>query len=61
MIESESDLMRSNLEPNEQTSLRQSDRVSRQPDRYLGFLIQDGDSVELDKNNENPIIYMDTM
>ena len=32
MIESESNLMRSNLEPNEQTSLRRSGRVPRQLD-----------------------------
>ena len=33
MIESKSDLMRSNLEPNEPISLRRSDRVPHQPDR----------------------------
>ena len=61
MIEVEPDLIRSNSEPNEQTSLRQSDRVLHQLDRYIGFLIQDRDPVELDENDEDPITYMDVM
>ena len=61
MIESELDLIRSNPEPNEQTSLRWSDRVLRQSDRYLDFLIQDGDSIELDENDEDSITYMNAM
>ena len=44
-----------------QTSLRQSDRVPHQSDRYLGFLVRDGDLVELDENNEDPITYIDVM
>ena len=61
MTESESDLIRSNLEPNIQTFLRRSGRVPHQSDRYLDFLIRDGDPVELDESNEDPITYMDTM
>ena len=61
MIESEPDLMRSNLEPNEQTSLRRSDRVPHQSDRYLGFLIWDGDPVKLNENDEDLITYMDAI
>ena len=61
MIESEPSLIRSNLEPNEQISLRRSDRVLHQSDRYLGFLIWDGDLIELDENDEGSIIYMDVM
>ena len=61
MIESEPNLIRSNSELNIQTSLRRSGRVPRQSDRYLDFLIQDGDPVEPDENNEDPIIYMNAM
>ena len=50
----------SNLEPVEM-SLRRSDRVSRQSDRYYSFLIQDSDPIELDENDEDPIIYMEAM
>ena len=56
----EPDLIRSNPEPIMQP-LRRSDRVSHPPDRYYGYLIQDGDPVELDVNNEDPITYMDAM
>ena len=28
---------------------------------YLSFLIQDGDPVELDENNEDPVIYIDVI
>ena len=56
----ESDLIRSNPEPIE-VPLRRSDRVPHQLDRYYDFLIQDGDPVELDENNKDPIIYMDAM
>ena len=35
--------------------------VPHQPDRYYGFLIQDGDPVELDENNEDSITYMDAI
>ena len=61
MIESEPDLMKSNTEPNTQTFLKWSGRVPHQPDRYLDFLIWDGDPIELDENNEDPITYMDAM
>ena len=54
-------MIRSNLKPTVEISLRRSDRVPHQPDRYYDFLIRDGDPVELDKNNEDPIIYMDAM
>ena len=53
--------MRSNLEPNEQTTLRRSDRVSCQSDRCLGFLIPDGDPVKLNENDKDPITYMDAI
>ena len=49
-----------NLEPIE-APLRRSDRVPCQSDRYYGFLIQDGDPIELDENDENPITYMEAM
>ena len=50
----------SNLEPVE-ASLRRSNRVPHQPDRYYEFLVRDGDPVELDENDEDPITYMDAM
>ena len=53
--------MKSNLEPNIQISLRRSGRVPHQSDRYLSFLVRDGDPVELDENNEDPVTYMDAM
>ena len=61
MIESEPSLIKSNSKPNTQTSLRQFDRVPHQLDKYLGFLVWDGDPVELDENDEDPITYMDVM
>ena len=61
MIESEPNLMRSNLKPNEQIFLRQSGRVPRQLNRYLGFLVWDGDPIELDEKDEDPITYMDAI
>ena len=39
--------------------LRRSGRVPRQLDRYYSFLIQDGDPIELDENDENQITYME--
>ena len=56
----EPDLIRSNPEPIMQPS-RRSYRVSHPPNRYYGYLAQDGDPVELDENNEDPITYMDAM
>ena len=53
--------MRSNSKPIVEIPLRRSDRVSRQLSRYYDFLIWDGDPVELDENNEDPITYMDAM
>ena len=61
MTKSESDLIRSNLEPNTEASLRRSDRVPYQSDIYLGFLIWDGDPVELDENNEDLVTYIDAI
>ena len=61
MTESELDLIRSNSKPNIQTFLKRSDRVLHQPDRYLNFLFQGGDPVELDENNEDPVTYMDVI
>ena len=50
----------SNLEPVE-APLRRSDGVSRQSDRYYSFLIRDGDPIELDENDKDPITYMEAM
>ena len=41
--------------------LRRSGRVPYQSDRYFGFLACDGDPIELDENDEDPIIYMDAL
>ena len=57
----ESDLIRSNLKPIVETSLRRSDRVPHQPDRYYDFLFRDGDPIKLDENNKDPITYIDAM
>ena len=57
----ESDLIRSNSKSIVEISLKRSDRVLCQPDRYYDFLVWDGDPIELDDNNEDPIIYMNTM
>ena len=57
----EEELIRSVPEPIVETPLRRSDRVTHHPDRYLGFLVRDGDPVELDENDEDPITYMDAM
>ena len=54
-------MIRSNLKPIVETSLRRFDRVPHQPDRYYNFLVWDGDPVELDENNEDLIIYIDGM
>ena len=54
-------MIRSNLEPIVETSLRRSDRVPHPPDRYYGFLVRNGDPFELDENNKDPITYMDAM
>ena len=57
----ESDLIRSDSKPNVPVPLRRSDRVPHQPDKYYGFFIRDGDPIELDENDEDPITYMDAM
>ena len=49
-----------NLEP-VKALLRRSGRVPCQSDRYYDFLIQDGDPIELDENDEDPITYMEAM
>ena len=41
--------------------VRRSGRVPRQSDRYFGFLVRDGDPIELDENDEDPITYMDAL
>ena len=41
--------------------LGRSGRVPHQPNRYYGFLIRDGNPIELDENNEYPITYMEAM
>ena len=40
---------------------RRSGRVPYPSDRYYRYLVQDGDPIELDENNEDPITYMDVM
>ena len=55
-----SNLIRSNPDHIVEPSLRRSSRAPRQLDRY-GFLVQNGDPVEVDENNENSIIYIDVM
>ena len=57
----ETDLIRSNLESIIDVLLRRSGRVSHQPDRYYDFLIQNGDPIELNENNKDPITYMDVI
>ena len=57
----ELDLIRSNLKPIVKISLRRSSRVLYQPDIYYSFLIQDGDPIEFDENNKDPITYMDAI
>ena len=55
------DVIRSNLDPIVEAPLRRSDRVPCQSNRYYDFLVWDGDPVELDENDEDPITYMDAM
>ena len=59
--EPKSDLIRSDPKPSEPAPLRRSGRVPRHPDRYYGFLVQDGDPIELDENDEDPITYIEAM
>lgn len=54
-------MIRSNLEPIIKISIKRSDRVPYQSDRYYGFLVWDEDFIELDEKNEDLITYMDTM
>ena len=61
IAEPESNLSRSDPEPNIPTPLRWSDRVPRQSDKYYDFLIWDNDPIELDENDEDPITYMEAM
>ena len=53
-------IKKSNSEPVE-ALLRRSDRVPCQPNRYYGFLIRDSNPIELDENDEDPVIYMEAM
>ena len=61
IAEPEPDLVRSDPKPIVPAPLRRSGRVPRQLDRYYGFLIRDGDPVELDENDEDLITYMDAI
>ena len=61
VTEPEPDLIRSDPEPIDYAPLRRSGRVPHQLDRYYGFLVRDGDPIELDENDEDPITYMDAM
>ena len=49
------------IESHPKSTLRRSDRVPHQSDRYYSFLVQDGDPIELDENNEDPITYIDAL
>ena len=57
----ESDLIRSNLKLIVKAHLKRSNRVPYQPNRYYDILAWDGDPVELDENDKDPIINMDAM
>ena len=59
-ITTELALIRSNPESSIDL-MRRSSRIPCQPDRNYDFLVQDGDPIELDENNEDPISYMDAM
>ena len=61
VTEPESDLIRSDLEPIDYAPLRRSGRVPHQSDRYYGFLVRNGDPVELDENDEDPITYKEAI
>ena len=61
IAEPEPDLVRLDPKPIVPAPLRRSGRVPCQSDRYYGFLVQDGDPIELDENDEDPITYMDVM
>ena len=54
-------MIRSNSESIVEASLRRSDRVPRQLNRYYNYLVWNGDPVELNKNNKDLIRYMDAM
>ena len=41
--------------------LKRSDKVPHQSDRYYNFLIQNGDPIEFDENDEDPITYMEAI
>ena len=50
----------SNSEPVE-APLKRSGRIPHQSDRYYNFLVWDGDPIELDENDEDPITYIEAM
>ena len=54
-------MIRSNPESIVEAPLKKFDRVLYQSDRYYDFLIWDDDPIELDKNDEDSITYMDAM
>ena len=54
-------MIRSNLESIVKVPLWRSGRVPHQPDRSYDFLARDGDPVELDENDKDPITYIDVM
>ena len=56
----ESALIKSNPESIEEP-LRRSVRVPYQSDRYFGFLVYDGNPIELNENDKDPITYMDAL
>ena len=43
------------------STLRGSDRVPHQPDRYCCFYVQDGDPIDLNKNDEDLINCVDAL
>ena len=54
VAEPELDLIRSDPESIVPAPLRRFGRVPHQPHRYYGFLVRDGDPIELDENDEDP-------
>ena len=61
IAEAKLDLIRLDPKPSVPAPLRWSDRALHHLDRYYYFLVQDGDPIELDENDKDPITYMDAM
>ena len=61
LTHTELDLIRKSIPVSVEVPLRRSDRVPHQSDRYYGFLIQDDDPIEFDKNDKDLITYMEAI